>query len=172
MEIPLRRGRLDVLSALMLVAYAVVAAVLVAVAVLALHDVPLVIVLVVLLLLWAFWSGLYVFNWWRMRHVEHPLALTGPALVARSPFGQLTVPWEAVRSARFERRWNGPMLRVRLVPATDPQFAGVGHADLHPKVFSTVQEKGLRMSLAILDTDAARLREAVLIQSGGRVQVT
>lgn len=172
MEIGLRRGRLDVVTASFLLVYAALAAGLVALALILLDDVVLLVVLIVLAVGWALWSGLYVYNWSRMRRIDFPLALHGYGVFARSPFGELSIPWDAVHSASIERRWNGLMLRVRPVPATDPRFAAIVHADLHPKVFSAVQERGLRMSLLILDIDRDRLAEAFVVQSGGRVRLS
>jgi hypothetical protein len=172
-EIPLARTRFDLFAAGVLVVYAAVftAAVWFATAVLDLGDTALLVVLVVLVVAWVFWSGLYVFGWTRMRRVDVPLALRGDDLHARSQFGELAVPWEAVQSVAVERRWTGRLLRVRLVPSTDPRFQQVDHTRLNASMFEIVQRKGLRYSLRVLDVDPAALREAFVVQSGGRVHV-
>ena len=97
--------------------------------------------------------------------------LHGDGLHARSQLGELMAPWESVASARIERAWNGRRLRIRLVPPTDPRFQQVEHATLAPRVFERVSRVGLRYSLRILDIGVDELREAFVVQSGGRVRV-
>ena len=174
MDIPLARTRFDIFAAFVLIGYAAVftSLVWVATGLLDLSDTALLMVLVVLVILWLFWSGLYVFTWTRMRRIASPLGLKGDGIHAHSQFGDLTAPWEAVQSASVERAWNGRRLRIRLVPATDPRFAQVEHANLNPRMFEVVQREGLRYSLRILDVRVDQLREAFVVQSGGRVQLT
>jgi hypothetical protein len=107
-----------------------------------------------------------------MRKVSHPLGLHGDGLHARSQFGELIAPWETIQSAAIERAWNGRRLRVRLVPAGDPRHAGIVHANLNPTMFEIVGKRGMRYSLRVLDIDLERLREAFVVQSAGRVQVS
>ena len=171
MEIPLARGRFDTWAALTLVVYATVFSAFLLAAVVFLDGTPLIVVLLVLALLWLFWSALYLFTWMRMRRIDSPLALHGYGVFARSQFGELTVPWEAVQSVAIERTWTGRMLRIRLVPATDPRHADIVHANLNPKRFEIVQRQGMRYSLRVLDIGAEQLREAFVVQSGGRVRV-
>jgi hypothetical protein len=174
MDIPLARTRFDLFAAVMLIAYAAIftALVWVVTAVLDLGDTALLLALVALVVLWLLWSGLYVFGWTRMRKVASPLGLHGDGLHARSQFGELTAPWETVQAATVERAWNGRRLRVRLVPPTDGRFAQVEHATLNPKMFEVVQREGLRYSLRVLDIGVEELREAFVVQSGGRVRLT
>jgi hypothetical protein len=174
MDIPLARNRLDAFAALMLVAYAALFTALfwVVTAVLDLGDGALTVVLGVLVVVWLIWSGMFAFTWTRMRRVTSPLGLHPTGLVARGPFGELSAPWETVQSAAVERAWNGRRLRIRLVPSTDPRFAEVEHADLNPRMFEVVQTQGMRYSLRILDIGVDQLREAFVVQSGGRVQVS
>jgi hypothetical protein len=172
-DLHLARTRFDLFSAFVLIVYAAVFTALVwlATAVVDLGDTALLVVLIVLVVLWLFWSGLYVFTWTRMRRIDVPLALRGDGLHAHSQFGRLTAPWEAVQSAAIERAWNGRLLRIRLVPASDPRFQQVDHASLNPKMFDVVQRKGMRYSLRVFDIGADELREAFTVQSGGRVHV-
>ena len=174
MDIPLARTRFDVFAAFVLIAYAAffTALVWLATAVLDLGDDALLIALLVLVLLWLFWSGMYVYGWTRMRKVQSPLGLHGDGVHAHSPFGELTAPWEAVQSAAIERAWNGRRLRVRLVPPTDGRFEQVEHASLNPRMFEIVKREGMRYSLRVLDIGVDELREAFVVQSGGRVRVT
>jgi hypothetical protein len=172
MEILLRRSRLDAFAVSLLVGYAVIVTALVALASIFLDGTALLVVLIVLVLFWLLHAGLYVFSWTRMRRVASPLGLHGDGLHARSQFGELIAPWEAIESARIERAWNGKRLRIRLVPATDGRFAGIVHERLDPRMFAIVQEKGMRYSLRVLDIDLDRLREAFVVQSGGRLQIT
>jgi hypothetical protein len=131
----------------------------------------LTVALVVLVILWLFWSGTYVFSWTRMRRIDAPLTLQGSGILAHSQFGTLEVPWAAVRSAAIERVWNGHRLRIRLVPPTDPHHADiVDHVS--PRMMGVVDKQGMRYSLAILDVDLDRLREAFVVQSGGRIRVS
>jgi hypothetical protein len=173
-EIRLARTRFDLFAAFVLIGYAAIftALVWVATAVLDLGDTALLVVLIALVVLWLFWSGSYVFSWTRMRRIDAPLGLHDDGLLARSQFGDLTAPWETVQSASIERTWNGRRLRVRLVPATDPRFQQVGHANLDPRMFKIVQRQGMRYSLRILDVDLDQLREAFVVQSGGRVRIS
>jgi hypothetical protein len=173
-DIALARTRFDVFAAFVLIGYAAIFTALVwlVTALLELGDTALLLALVGLVVLWLFWSGLYVFTWTRMRRIATPLGLHGDGIHAHSQLGDLTAPWEAVQSASIERAWNGRRLRVRLVPFTDQRFAQVEHADLHPRMFAIVQREGLRYSLRILDVDVDRLREAFVVQSGGRVRLT
>jgi hypothetical protein len=106
-----------------------------------------------------------------MRRIDSPLALHGYGVFARSQFGDLTAPWETVQSVAIERAWNGRQLRIRLVPPTDPRHAVIVHAKLNPKRFETIQRKGMRYSLRILDIGTDELRQAFVTQSGGQVNV-
>ena len=172
MEIPLARTRFDLFTTFALIVYAAILTGLVAVASAFLDGVALLVVLIVLVLFWLFHSGLYVFTWARMRKVSHPLGLHGDGLHARSQFGELIAPWETIQSTAIERAWNGRRLRVRLVPPGDPRHAGIVHANLNPKMFEIVGKRGMRYSLRVLDIDLERLREAFVVQSAGRVQVS
>jgi len=170
-EIPLARTRFDLFATFALVVYAAILTGLVAAAFIFLDGVALLVVLLVLVLFWLFHSGLYVFTWTRMRKVSHPLGLHGDGLHARSQFGELVAPWETITSAAIERAWNGKRLRIRLVPPEDPRHAGIVHADLNAKMFEVVGRRGMRYSLRVLDIELDDLREAFVVQSGGRVQV-
>ena len=172
MEIPLARTRFDLFATFALVVYAAILTGLVAVAFSFLDGVALLVVLIVLVVFWLFHSGLYVFTWTRMRKVSYPLGLQGDGLHARSQFGELIAPWETIQSATIERAWNGRRLRIRLVPPGDPRHAGIVHADLNAKVFEAVNRRGMRYSLRVLDIDLDKLRQAFVVQSGGRVQVS
>ena len=172
MEIPLARSRFDLFTTFALVVYAAILTGLIALAFVLLEGVALLVVLIVLVLFWLFHSGLYVFTWTRMRKVSHPLGLHGDGIHARSQFGELVAPWETVQSATIERAWNGKRLRIRLVPAGDPRHAGIVHADLNPQMFELVNRRGMRYSLRVLDIGLAELRQAFVVQSGGRVQVS
>ncbi len=173
MDIPLARTRFDVFAACMLIGYAAVftALIWVATAVLDLGDTALMIVMVVLVVLWLFWSGTYAWTWTRMRRVESPLGLHGFGVFARSQFGTLEVPWEAVQSAAVERHWSGRRLRVRLVPPTDPRHAGIVNHVSDP-MMQIVDKHGMRFSLRILDITLEELRQGFVVQSSGRVRVT
>lgn len=173
MDIPLARTRFDVFAACLLIGYAAVftALVWVATAVLDLGDTALTVVLAVLVVLWLLWSGTYAWTWTRMRRVDSPLGLHAFGVFGRSQFGTLEVPWEAVQSAAIERHWNGRRLRIRLVPPTDPRHAGiVDHVS--GSMMQVVDEHGMRYSLRILDVTVEQLREAFVVQSGGRLHVT
>ena len=171
MDIPLARTRLDLFSTFALVVYAAILTGMVAAAFSLLDGVALLVVLIVLVLFWLFHSGLYLFSWTRMRNVSHPLGLHGDGLHARSQFGELIAPWETIQSATIERAWNGKRLRIRLVPPSDPRRAGiVSHVD--PRVLKVIDQRGMRYSLRALDIGVDQLREAFVVQSGGRVQVS
>jgi hypothetical protein len=171
LEIPLARTRFDAFAAVTLVVYAAVFTALVAAAFVLLDGTALLVVLLVLTVLWLFWSALYLFTWSRMRRIDNPLALHDYGVFARSQFGELTAPWDTVQSAAVERAWNGRLLRIRLVPPTDPRHGEIVHADLNPRKFQSVEREGLRYSLRVLDIDVDRLREAFVVQSGGRIRV-
>ena len=170
MDIPLARTRFDLFAMVVLVAYAAVLTALVVAAFALLDGVALLLVLIGLVLFWLFHSGLYVFTWSRMRKVDHPLGLHGDGLHARSQFGELVAPWEAIASVVLERAWNGRRLRIRLVPPGDPRRAGLV-ADVPPRLVEVIDRRGMRYSLRVLDIDLDRLREAFTVQSAGRVQV-
>ena len=172
MEIPLARTRFDLFATFALIVYAAILTGLVALASAFLEGVALLVVLIVLVVFWLFHSGLYVFGWTRMRKVSHPLGVHGDGLHARSQFGELIAPWETIQSAAIERAWNGRRLRIRLVPPEDPRHAGIVHANLNPSMFEVVGKRGMRYSLRVLDIDVERLREAFVVQSAGRVQVS
>jgi hypothetical protein len=171
-EIRLRRTRFDLVAALQLIVYAAVftALVWVATAVLDLGDTVLTVVLVVLVVLWLLTSVGYVLVWNRMRRIESPLALHAYGVFARSQYGELTAPWETVRSATIERVWSGRQLRILLVPPDDPR-----HGDLvdrvDPRMMKVVDTRGMRFSLRILDIGVEELRQAFTVQSGGRIRV-
>jgi hypothetical protein len=172
-DIPLARTRFDLFAAFVLIVYAAIftALVWVATAVLDLGDTTLTVVLAVLVVLWLLWSGTYAWTWTRMRRVETPLGLHSFGLFAHSQFGTLEVPWEAVQSAAIERHWSGRRLRVRLVAPSDPRHAGiVDHVD--DRMMKVVDKQGMRYSLRILDVGVEQLREAFVVQSGGRVRVS
>jgi hypothetical protein len=172
MQIRLARTRFDVFAVCVLIGYAAIFTALVWVATLLLdgHDTALGVALVALTLLWVLWSGLYVFTWTRMRRVAVPLELQGSGIVARGRFGDLEVPWAAVRSATLEPAWNGRRLRVRLVPPTAPAHAQVVN-HLTDRMTRVIEREGVRYSLRILDVGVDPLREAFTVQSGGRVRV-
>ena len=171
MEIPLARTRFDLFTTVALVVYAAIATGLIAAAFSLLEGVALLVVLIVLLVLWLFHSGLYVFTWTRMRKVSHPLGLHGDGLHARSQFGELVAPWETIQSATIEQAWNGKRLRIRLVPPSDPTRAGiVSHVD--PRLLKAIDQRGMRYSLRALDIGVDELRQAFVVQSGGRVRVS
>jgi len=169
-DIALAQPRFDLFATFVLVAYAAVLTGLVAAAVALLDGTALLLVLLGLVVFWLFHSGLYVFTWSRMRKVAHPLGLHGDGLHARSQFGELVAPWEAVASVVLERAWNGRRLRIRLVPAGDPRRAGLV-VHVPPRLLQLVDRRGMRYSLRVLDLDVDRLREAFVVQSAGRVQV-
>ena len=136
MEIPLARTRFDVFAAFTLMVYAAVFTAFGVAAFAFLDDAALLVVLLVLVVFWIFFSGLYVFGWSRVAQGSTlPLALHGYGVFARSQFGDLTAPWETVQSVTVERAWTGRQLRIRLVPAGDPRHAGIVHANLNPKRF-------------------------------------
>ena len=170
MDIPLARNRFDLFSTLALIVYAAILTGLVALASAFLDGTALLVVLIVLVLFWLFHSGLYVFTWTRMRKISHPLGLHGDGLHARSQFGELMAPWETLQSAAIERRWNGKLLRVRLVPPGDPTRAGLV-SSVDPRVLRTIEKRGMRYSLRVLDIGVDELRQAFVVQSGGRVRV-
>jgi hypothetical protein len=170
-EIPLARSRFDLFATVNLVVYAAILTGLVAAAFSFLDGIALLVVLIVLVLFWVFHSGLYVFTWARMRKVSHPLGLHGDGLHARSQFGELIAPWETIASATLEQAWNGKRLRIRLVPPSDPTRAGIiSHVD--PRVLKAIDQRGMRYSLRALEIGVDDLREAFVVQSGGRVRVS
>jgi len=171
-EIRLARTRFDLFAAFVLIVYAAIftALVWVATAVLDLGDTALTVVMAALVVLWLLWSGTYVFGWTRMRRVDIPLALRGFGIFAHSQFGTLEVPWSAVGSAAIERAWNGRRLRIRLVAPTDPRRADIVN-HVHPRMMKVVDKEGMRYSLRILDVSDEQLREAFVVQSGGRIRV-
>jgi len=171
LEIALAHGRFDRWATFMLLVYAVVLTGLVAAAFALLDGGALLIVLIVLVVFWLLHCGLYVFTWTRMRKISHPLGLHGDGLHARSQFGELVAPWEAISSARLERTWSGQRLRVRLVPPGDPARAGLVTGVQAP-VLKAVDKRGMRFSLRILDIGLDELRQAFVVQSGGRVQLS
>jgi hypothetical protein len=170
-EIPLARTRFDLFATFVLIVYAVILTALVAAAFTWLDGTTLLVVLIVLVLFWLFWSGLYVFTWTRMRRVSHPLGLHGDGLHARSQFGELMAPWESIQSAAIERAWNGKRLRIRLVPPSDPRHAGIVN-HVNPQMMKVVGKRGMRYSLRVLDIELDVLRQAFVVQSGGRVRLT
>jgi hypothetical protein len=170
-EIPLARTRFDLFATFVLIVYAVILTALVAAAFTWLDGTTLLVVLIVLVLLWLFWSGLYVFTWSRMRKVSHPLGLHGDGLHARSQFGELMAPWETIQSAAVEPAWNGKRLRIRLVPPSDPRHAGIVN-HVNPQMMKVVDQRGMRYSLRVLDIELEELRQAFVVQSGGRVRLT
>jgi len=172
MQIRLARTRFDLFAACVLIGYAAIftAGVWAATLLLDGHDTALGVALIVLTVLWLFWSGLYVFTWTRLRRVGVPLELHGSGIVARGQFGDLDIPWAAVRSAGIERAWNGRRLRVRLVPPTAPEHARIVN-HLNDQMSKVVEKEGVRYSLRVLDIGEKELREGFTVQSGGRVRV-
>jgi hypothetical protein len=171
-EIHLARTRFDLYAAGVLIVYAAIFTALVWAATLLLdgHDGALGVTLGVLTVLWLLWSGLYVFTWTRMRRVSVPLELRAFGIFAHGQFGDLEIPWEAVRSAAVERAWNGQRLRVRLVPPTAPEHTQIVN-HVNDRMMRIVDKEGVRYSLRVLDIDVEQLREAFTVQSGGRVRV-
>jgi hypothetical protein len=100
------------------------------------------------------------------------MELQPTGIVARSQFGELVVPWEAMASAAVERTWSGSRLRIRLVDALDPRRDGVVVAWLNPQMLRVVERKGLRYSLRVLDIGVDQLRESFATHSGGRVRIS
>lgn len=170
MEIPLARNRVDRFAALMLVLHALVLTGLVALAVVLLDGTAQGVALVGLVGVWLCWSGLYVFTWSRLRGVDFPLALHGYGVFARSQLGELSATWAAVESATVERTWTGRLLRIRLVPTTSPEHAGVS-GDVPARMSQLVARHGIRYSLRVLDIAPEELRQAFVVQSGGRIRV-
>ena len=156
----------------MLVGYAVVLTALVGLATALLEGTPLLAVLLALVVAWLLHVGLYLYTWSRMRKVASPLGLHGDGLHARSAFGEVVAPWEAIASAVVESRWRGPMLRVRLVPPGDSRRTSVTDSSGYPRLMRSIDRHGMRYSLRVLEIEEAQLREAFVVQSGGRVQVT
>ena len=173
MELRLLRTRFDLFAAFVLIVYAAIftSLVWVVTAALDLGDTGLTVALAVLVVLWLFWSGTYVFSWTRMRRIDVPLTLQGSGILGHSQFGTLEVPWAAVRSAAVERAWTGRRLRIRLVPPGDPHHADIVN-HVTPQMMQVVDKRGMRYTLRILDVDVDRLREAFVVQSGGRVRVS
>jgi hypothetical protein len=171
MEIPLARSRLDLFATVMLIVYAAILTGLVTLASALLDGTALLVVLIVLVVFWLFHSALYVYTWTRLRQISHPLGLHGDGLHARSQFGELVAPWEAIASATIERAWNGRRLRIRLLPPGQAaRDAVVWHVP--PAVVATIDRRGMRYSLRALDIGADELREAFVVQSAGRVRVS
>lgn len=171
MDIPLARTRFDLFSTFVLVVYASTVTGMVAVAFSLLDGVALLVVLIVLVVVWLFHSGMYLFGWTRMRKVSHPLGLHGDGLHARSQFGELVAPWETIQSAAIERAWNGRRLRIRLVPPSDPTRAGIV-SRVSPQLLKVIDQRGMRYSLRALDIGLDELRQAFVVQSGGRVRIS
>jgi hypothetical protein len=172
MQLRLARTRFDLFAAGVLIGYAAIFTALVWAATLLLdgHDTALGVSLVALTVLWLLWSGLYVFTWTRMRRIAVPMELGGFGIFAHGQFGDLEIPWEAVRSAAIERAWNGQRLRVRLVPPTAPEHAQIVNR-VDERMMRLVDKEGVRYSLRVLDVGVDELREAFTVQSGGRVRV-
>jgi hypothetical protein len=105
-DVPLARTRFDLFATFVLVAYAAALTALVVAASALLDGVALLLVLSGRALFWLFHSGLYVFTWSRIRKVDQPLGLHGDGLHARSQFGEVVAPWEAVASVVLERAWE------------------------------------------------------------------
>jgi hypothetical protein len=175
LEISLDRGRIDRYAAAMLVVHAVVAAgLLVGAHWLFSAFVPepgVVAILLGLVLVWLGWSGLYVSAWVKTRRIDVPMELQPTGLVARSPYGELVIPWDTITSARIERTWVGRRLRLRLVPTSDPRHADITVAWLRPEMMRVVEKHGVRYSMRVLDIEADQLREAFELRSGGRVRI-
>jgi hypothetical protein len=171
LDVPLARTRLDLIATLVLVVYAVVLTGLVATAAALLDGIALLVALILLVLFWLLHSGLYVFTWTRMRWVAHPIGLHGDGLHARSHVGEIVAPWETVRSVVVERAWNGRRLRIRLVRPGDPRHAAIV-SHVRPQVMRIIDKRGMRYSLRVLDIDLEALRQAFVVQSAGRIEVT
>jgi len=170
-DIPLARGRFDAVSLVALMVYAAILTGLVALASTFLDGTALLVVLVVLVLFWLFHSLVYVYTWMRMRRVSHPLGLHGDGLHARSQFGEVVAPWEAIASAVIERAWNGRRLRIRLVPRGQPGREGVVD-HVPPQLMEAINKRGMRYSLRALDISVEELRQGFVVQSAGRVRVS
>jgi len=175
MQIALARGRVDRYAVLMLLVHALFAAVVVAGAYRLfssfLGGTAVLFILLCLLLVWVGWSGLYVVAWLQTRKIDVPMELQPTALVARSSFGELVVPWTTITSATVERTWTGQRLRLRLVPESDPRHADIVVAWLRPEMMRVVEKHGIRYSLRVLDIGVDELRQALLSRSGGLVHV-
>ncbi len=132
-----------------------------------LNGAVLVFAMTAFLIVWLLFVGGYAWTWVHMRMVASPLGLHGDGLVSRSHLGQLEIPWEAVASARIE----GRRLRVRMVPSSDTRITSVDHSALRDTAWTMAQKNGVRISLAVLDIGVDQLRQAFVVQSGGRVQL-
>jgi hypothetical protein len=174
-RIALARGRVDRYAALMLVVHTVLFAAAGAGAAWLLDGeaggAALVFVLVGLGLAWIGWDGLYLLAWRRTRAIDFPLELQPTGLVARSAYGELVVPWHTITSASVERTWSGRRLRLRLVPPSDARHSDIVVAWLRPEMMKVVERRGVRYSLRALDIGTDQLRDAFVLQSGGRVHV-
>ncbi len=108
-----------------------------------------------------------------MRKVAHPLGLHGDGLHARSQFGELIAPWETIQSAAIERAWNGKRLRIRLVPPGDPTRTpgSSRHAESAGARRSSTSA-GCATRCASSTSALDELRQAFVVQSGGRVRVS
>jgi hypothetical protein len=62
-DIPIARTRFDLFATFVLIIYAAILTVLVGTAFTLLDGTALLVVLIVLVMFWLFWSGLYVFAW-------------------------------------------------------------------------------------------------------------
>ena len=152
MDIPLVRGRLDGVAAVLIVLYAVTLTAIVVVASAALEGTPLLVVLLVLGLAWLVHVGLYLYAWSRLRKVPFPLGLHGDGVHDRSPLAEVVVPWEAIRSVSIKPRLlRSPLLHVDVIDAT---------------------KRDIRWSLRILDISADELRQAFTVQSGGLIHAS
>ena len=175
MEISLDRGRIDRYAVAMLVVHAAVAVgLLVGAHWLFSRFVPdpgVAAILLGLVLAWLAWSGLYVAAWLKTRRNDVPMELQPTGLVARSPYGELVIPWDTITSATIERTRVGKSLRLRLVPASDPRHAGITVAWLKPQMMRVVEKHGVRYSLRVLDIEEDELRRAFEMRSSGRVRI-
>jgi hypothetical protein len=157
-DVPLRRRALDRRAALLLLLSALVAAAAVLALLLWVEGTARVVSVVVVLAVWAVFAAGGVVAWSRTRAIASPLGLHGDGVTSRSPYGELVVPWESVAAARIE----GKTLRIWV------RFgAPADHSRLRDAAWRTVEENGVRISLAALDVALEELRRAFTVQSSG-----
>ena len=106
-----------------------------------------------LVVLWLLWSGTYAWSWTRMRRVDSPLGLHAFGVFARSQFGTIEVPWEAVQSATIERHWNGRRLRIRAGRRRPTRGTPASSTTSSDAMRQIVDKHGMRFSLRLLDVD-------------------
>lgn len=115
--------------------------------------------------------AVYLWIWRSTRRLDQPLVVSAAGMQFQTPRGEVSVPWEAVRTITLNRVLGRPQLTAALDPAAGPGAPGI-RSTLPNGAWRTIRRTGLRLSFRIVTEPAPVVARAIVDHSRGRFTPT